>query len=105
MVINDLVVDGDKGLAGYWGGFSGDVDGTSLGFLSPHYNGNDFHGKAVKVTLPTTSKNTRVFECVVLFELTLERRGLIRKIRVLEVADKARVHSHMHGYIAACTGT
>lgn len=46
---NDLTADGDDDLAGYWGGFSGDVDGTALGFLSPFFNGNNFHGKAVQV--------------------------------------------------------
>lgn len=49
VVINDLTADGDGDLAGYWGGFSGDVDGTALGFLSPSFNGNNFHGKAVQV--------------------------------------------------------
>lgn len=49
VVTNDLTADGDDDLAGYWGGFSGDVDGTALGFLSPFFNGNKFHGKAVQV--------------------------------------------------------
>lgn len=36
-------------MAGYWGGFSGDVDGETFGFLSPLFDGDDFHGKAVQV--------------------------------------------------------
>lgn len=49
VVTNDLTADGDDDLAGYWGGFSGDVDGAALGFLSPFFNGKKFHGKAVQV--------------------------------------------------------
>ena len=49
VVTNDLTADGDDDLAGYWGGFSGDLDGTALGFLNPFCNGNKFHGKAVQV--------------------------------------------------------
>lgn len=51
MVSNDLTADGNDELAGYWGGFSGIVDGEILGFLSPHFNGDEFHGKAVQVKL------------------------------------------------------
>ena len=49
--MNDLAADGNEGLVGFWGGFSGNVDGTALGFLTPHFNGHDFHGKAVQVAL------------------------------------------------------
>lgn len=51
VVSNDLTADGNDELAGYWGGFSGDVGGEILGFLSPLYNGNEFHGNAVQVHL------------------------------------------------------
>lgn len=50
----DLTEDGHDNLAGYWGGFSGTVNGTVLGFLSPLFNGRDYHGNAVQVT-PTPS--------------------------------------------------
>lgn len=53
MVTSDLTSEGNDELAGYWGGFSGDVDGQALGFLSPHFNGADFHGKAVQVYYPS----------------------------------------------------
>lgn len=49
MVSSDLTAEGDSGLAGYWGGFSGDVDGETFGFLSPLFDGDNFHGKAVQV--------------------------------------------------------
>lgn len=49
VVTNNLAADGNSDLTGYWGGFSGDVDGKALGFLSPFFNGDDFHGKAVQV--------------------------------------------------------
>lgn len=49
VVSNDLTADGNDELAGYWGGFSGDVGGEVLGFLNPLYNGNEFHGNAVQV--------------------------------------------------------
>ncbi|CAN0143713.1 unnamed protein product [Ectocarpus sp. 6 AP-2014] len=51
VVSSDLTAEGDSGLAGYWGGFSGDVDGEMFGFLSPLFNGEDFHGKAVQIRL------------------------------------------------------
>lgn len=51
VVSNDLTADGNDELAGYWGGFSGDVGGEALGFLSPLYNGDEFHGNAVQVHL------------------------------------------------------
>lgn len=51
MVSNDLTADGNDELAGYWGGFSGDVDGEVFGFLSPLFNGDEFHGNAVQVHL------------------------------------------------------
>jgi len=54
VVSNDLTADGNDELAGYWGGFSGEVDGEMLGFLSPLFNGNDFHGKAVQVQVCVT---------------------------------------------------
>lgn len=49
---NDLATDGRDELAGYWGGFSGDVDGEVFGFLSPLFNGEEFHGNAVQVHRP-----------------------------------------------------
>lgn len=52
---NDLTADGNNELAGYWGGFSGDVDGQVFGFLSPLFNGNEFHGNAVQVHLVTAN--------------------------------------------------
>lgn len=70
MVENDLVGDGDGDLAGYWGGFSGDVDGSPLGFLSPLFNGEDFHGKAVQVDCRVLC-GRRVFVL-----MTLPRRNL-----------------------------
>ncbi|CAM9243846.1 unnamed protein product [Ectocarpus sp. 12 AP-2014] len=51
VVSSDLTAEGDSGLAGYWGGFSGDVDGETFGFLSPLFDGDDFHGKAVQIRL------------------------------------------------------
>lgn len=49
MVSNDLTAGGNDELAGYWGGFSGEVDGEVLGFLSPLFNGDEYHGNAVQV--------------------------------------------------------
>lgn len=49
VAIEDLTAGGDSSLAGYWGGFSGEIDGHNLGFLSPLFNGEDFHGNAVQV--------------------------------------------------------
>jgi hypothetical protein len=36
-------------LQGYWGGFSAKVGGSSFGFLAPYFNGQDYHGQAVKI--------------------------------------------------------
>ncbi|CAM9247898.1 unnamed protein product, partial [Hapterophycus canaliculatus] len=51
VVIKDLTSEGNGELVGFWGGFSGEVDGQVLGFLNPLFNGADFHGKAVQVRL------------------------------------------------------
>ncbi|CAM9457378.1 unnamed protein product [Ascophyllum nodosum] len=61
VVMNDLAADGNEGLVGFWGGFSGNVDGTALGFLTPHFNGHDFHGKAVQVQLDKFRTNATRF--------------------------------------------
>lgn len=53
--MHNLTEDGQDQLAGYWGGFSGRVNGSTLGFLSPFFNGEDFHGNAVQVTVPSAS--------------------------------------------------
>lgn len=50
VAVQDLAADGDSSLVGYWGGFSGEVDGSALGFLSPLFNGEDFHGNAVQAS-------------------------------------------------------